>query len=210
MDEIFPKGNERILFIDDEEMVAQVGKDLLEHLGYEVTIETSSTEALEEFRSHPDRYDLVITDQIMPQLTGTLLAVELMGIRPEVPIVIIAGYSDSITVEECQEMGIRQLVRKPLNPDSFSRTIRNVLDEPTRCRDWLRPDGGRRRIVVAEDVVALREYLVRALGLLGHDVRGVACAREVRGSLVDFRPDAVLLDWNLGDEPGGCHEDQCI
>jgi len=126
---IIPKGNEQIMFVDDEEMIAQVVKELLELLGYEVTIKTNATEALEEFRSRPDRYDLVITDQIMPTLTGTKLARELMSIRPEVPIIIITGYRDSVTVEECQELGIREIVQKPFNSDDFGRTIRKVLDE---------------------------------------------------------------------------------
>ena len=82
-----PMGNERILFVDDEEALVNLGREVLERLGYEVTAGTSSIEAFETFRAQPNRYDLVITDQTMPKMTGAELAQKFLYIRPDIPII---------------------------------------------------------------------------------------------------------------------------
>jgi CheY-like chemotaxis protein len=106
-DEPIPTGKERILFIDDEEVLVEMGKQMLQELGYEVTARTSSIEALELFRANFDKYDLVITDMTMPHMTGERLAKELMIFRPDIPIVICTGYSERITEESAIAMGIK-------------------------------------------------------------------------------------------------------
>ena len=91
-----PSGNERILFVDDEAAIVNMGSQILERLGYSVTTRTSSLEALELFRSKKDDFDLIFTDMTVPNLTGDNLVVELMKIRPEIPIILFTGYSKKI------------------------------------------------------------------------------------------------------------------
>lgn len=123
-----PGGRERILFTDDEEILVEMGREMLEGLGYEVTTATSSARALEIFRAQPDRFDLVITDMTMPGMTGKELAGELLGIRPDIPIILCTGFSEIITEEEAKSMGIRKFAIKPLNLRSIADLIRAVLE----------------------------------------------------------------------------------
>ncbi len=122
-------GDEHILFIDDEQVLANMGKQMLERLGYEVVSRPSSIEALELFRAQPDRFDLVITDMTMPGMTGKKLAEELMKIRPDIPIILCTGYSKDISEEQAKEMGIKAFAMKPLARRDLADTIRKVLDE---------------------------------------------------------------------------------
>ncbi|OEU80238.1 MAG: hypothetical protein BA872_06220 [Desulfobacterales bacterium C00003060] len=124
-----PTGDERILFIDDEQVLANMGKQMLDRLGYEVASRTSSIEALELFRAQPDRFDLVITDMTMPNMTGEKLAAEIMNIRPDIPIILCTGFSKHISEEKAKEMGIRAFIMKPLARRDLADTIRKVLDE---------------------------------------------------------------------------------
>jgi len=121
-------GNERILFIDDEPNIVEIGKQMLEHLGYEVTTRTSSLEALELFRNNPDEFDLVITNMIMPKMTGDKLAQELIKIRPDIPVIICTGYSERISEEKARDLGIRKFVMKPLMMRDLANNVRKVLD----------------------------------------------------------------------------------
>ncbi len=122
--EALPTGNERILFIDDEKALADMGGKMLESLGYLVTAKTDSIEALETFRSKPEEYDLVITDMTMPGLTGRELAKELMAIRPDVPIILCTGFSSQINETLAVEAGLRELVMKPYNIATMAQVIR--------------------------------------------------------------------------------------
>jgi signal transduction histidine kinase/CheY-like chemotaxis protein len=130
--EEIPLGTERILFIDDETSIARMGGIALEGLGYIVTIRTSSVEALELFHSKPDDFDLVITDMTMPNMTGDTLAVELMKIRPDIPVILCTGYSKKISDETATEIGIKGFVYKPIVKSNLAKTIRKVLDEANR------------------------------------------------------------------------------
>ena len=122
------RGKERILFIDDEESLAEIGKLNLERFGYHVTSRTNSLEALKLFVGDPERFDLIITDQTMPHMTGIDLAMQALRIRPEIPIILTTGFSETVTPEASEKLGIRRLIMKPLNPDDLARTIRKVLD----------------------------------------------------------------------------------
>ena len=124
-----PTGTERILFIDDETALATTGKRMLEALGYEVVTRTSSAEALELFKSQPDRFDLVITDMTMPTLTGDKLAEEMMNIRSDLPIILCTGFSARMSETKALDLGIRAYVTKPMLIRQIAETIRNVLDE---------------------------------------------------------------------------------
>jgi PAS domain S-box-containing protein len=124
-----PSGNERILFVDDELPIAKMGSQLLERLGYRVTVRTSSVEALELFRSKPDDFDLVITDMTMPNMTGKELAMELIAFRSDIPVILCTGYSKNISDETAAEIGIKAFAYKPIVKADLARTVRKVLDE---------------------------------------------------------------------------------
>ena len=127
-----PTGNERILFVDDEELLIGLGSQRLERLGYEVVPKISSTEALELFRSEPDRFDLVITDMTMPKMTGDKLARELMKIRPDIPVILCTGHSKLISEKQAKEMGIRAFLGKPILKRAMAETVRKVLDDSAK------------------------------------------------------------------------------
>ncbi|MEW5724980.1 MAG: PAS domain S-box protein [Thermodesulfobacteriota bacterium] len=122
------KGTGRILFVDDEKPLVDLGKNLLERLGYEVVPRTDSLEALDLFRSAPDRFDLIITDQTMPHLTGTKLAQEVLRLRPDMPVILCTGFSQTITPEKAGSLGIKGFLYKPMVMGEITRTIRQALD----------------------------------------------------------------------------------
>jgi PAS domain S-box-containing protein len=122
-------GSERILFVDDEEMIAEMGKNMLERLGYRVTARSDSSEALAVFRNQPDGFDLVITDQTMPGMTGSDLARRMLEIRPEMPIILCTGYSSLVSEEQARALGIKGFALKPLTKKDIAALIRKVLDE---------------------------------------------------------------------------------
>ena len=121
-------GTERILFVDDELALAKMNSQILEKLGYKMTIRTSSVEALELFKSRPNDFDIVITDMTMPNMTGDKLAAELTKIRHDIPIILCTGYSKSVSDENMAAIGIRAVVFKPILKADLSKTIRKVLD----------------------------------------------------------------------------------
>ncbi len=126
--ETIPAGDERILFVDDEKTLVELGKEMLEALGYNVTAKTNCFEALETFRSQPHGFDLVFTDMTMPGLTGTDLARELMAIRPDIPIILFTGFSELIDEKRAKAAGIREFLMKPFLIGTLSKTVRKVLD----------------------------------------------------------------------------------
>lgn len=121
-------GCERILFVDDEKMLVDIGGKILERLGYQVVSRTSPLEALELFRTKPDHFDLVVTDQTMPGMTGDVLAKELMRIRPNIPIVVCTGYSQGIDPERARQRGIKAFVMKPILIHDMAAAIRKALE----------------------------------------------------------------------------------
>lgn len=124
-----PRGTERILVIDDERYIAHMIVQMLESLGYTVEAKTNSSEAFEAFLKDPFNYQLVITDQIMPQITGDALARKLLAVRSDLPIILCTGFSDLIEKEWLREIGIRDLVMKPILKSEIARVIRRSLDE---------------------------------------------------------------------------------
>jgi CheY-like chemotaxis protein len=126
--EVLPTGTERILFVDDEEALLDMGKQALTRLGYEVTCEMSSEAALALFKESPSRFDLIITDQTMPGTTGVELAKRIFAIRPDVPIILCTGFSHLVDAESAKAAGIRGYMMKPLTKREIAKTIRNVLD----------------------------------------------------------------------------------
>ncbi|MDK9706182.1 MAG: PAS domain S-box protein [Desulforhopalus sp.] len=126
--DFIPSGKEHILFIDDEEMLVELGKAMLERLGYHVTARRTSLDALTTFQNQPDTFDLVITDQTMPGMTGFDLARRILQIRPHMPIILCTGYSSLITEDVAKAAGIKGFALKPLAKKDIGELIRKVLD----------------------------------------------------------------------------------
>ena len=124
-----PRGSERVLIVDDEPALADIAGRMLSFLGYSVESRTSSIEALELFRTHPERFDAVVTDMTMPQLTGLNLAREIMAIRPELPIILCTGFSEQAEEARAHAAGIRSFLFKPLVIAELANSLRSVLDE---------------------------------------------------------------------------------
>jgi len=122
-------GKERILFVDDDEEIAKMGKEILECHGYRVESKTCSDEALETFREHPDKFDLIITDMIMPKMTGEMLAEEFVRIRSDIPIILCTGYDEEIYRERAREIGIKKVLMKPVNGRDLDSAIRKALEK---------------------------------------------------------------------------------
>ncbi len=123
-----PGGKERILFVDDESSIVQMGKLMLESLGYTVSTCSNSLDALGRIRDAPATIDLVITDMTMPHMSGDMLAREILKIRPDMPIILCTGFSARIDEKKAIEMGIRAFVSKPILRADLARTVRSVLD----------------------------------------------------------------------------------
>ncbi len=127
-------GTEHILLIDDEEPLAAVAGNLLSAHGYRVDIETNSRRALELFIENPHQFNLVITDQTMPDIDGLELIARFQSIRPDLPIILWSGYSTRITEEQANAMGIGGFFMKPVNMSELLRRIRVLLDSGTVSR----------------------------------------------------------------------------
>ena len=122
-------GTEQILLADDEEAILTMEKRMLERLGYQVTSHISSLEALEAFRTNPDKFDLVITDMAMPNMSGDKLSIELTKIRPDIPVLLCTGFSQTMSVEKAISLGIKGFLLKPIVMKDLAQKIREVLGE---------------------------------------------------------------------------------
>ena len=121
-------GSERILFVDDELPITKMGTKILKRLGYTVTASNDPLSALEIFKKSPDAFDLVISDMTMPKMTGDKLAEKLIEIRPDIPTIIISGYSKKVADELLYKNCVKAFITKPLNMGLFTKTMRNLLD----------------------------------------------------------------------------------
>jgi signal transduction histidine kinase/ActR/RegA family two-component response regulator len=123
-----PEGTERILLVDDEAAVAEAGKQLLEALGYRVTAVNDSGEALELFRADPEGFDLVVTDQTLPRMTGETLTRELLKISPGLPVILCTGYSDVLDEAKAKASGALEYLMKPMDIRALAEAVRRALD----------------------------------------------------------------------------------
>lgn len=118
----------KILLVDDETVVLDVTKIMIERLGYRVIATSSSVNALDLFRADPDQFDLVITDMTMPHMTGDILARKIIEIRYDMPVILYSGYSLAVTEEKAKEMGIKNFIRKPFNLKDLSEAISKIVE----------------------------------------------------------------------------------
>jgi PAS domain S-box-containing protein len=123
----YPGGSERVLFVDDEKSLGLMGRRILEQLGYRVRVETGSLAALQTFKAAPDSFDLLITDQSMPEMSGLELIAEILKIRADLPVILSTGYSTKVSTENVAKLGISALVMKPYEKKILAETIRRVL-----------------------------------------------------------------------------------
>ena len=121
-------GSEHILLVDDEAPIIEIEREILEGLGYKVTSRTSSVEALNAFRINHDKFDMVITDMAMPNMSGDKLSVELLKLCPDIPILLCTGFSETMSEKQAASMGIKGFLLKPISMQNFSQKIREVLD----------------------------------------------------------------------------------
>ena len=140
------KGNtEHILLVDDEADIVTGGKKLLERLGYTVTAETDPRKALNHFSADPEQFDLLITDQTMPHMTGEMLALEVLHIRPAFPIVLCTGLGATAqmtsTMDRLKELGVQALLSKPFERVEIARILRQLLDQPVDQVELLCPES---------------------------------------------------------------------
>lgn len=124
-----PSGSEHILIVDDEYAIVKMLGKRLERLGYSTTQCTSSVAALELFRNSPEKYDLLVSDITMPEITGDILALEFRQIREDIPIVLCTGYSQRVSEGMLRELNIEALLMKPVGIKELSRAVRKGLDK---------------------------------------------------------------------------------
>ena len=122
-------GSETVLFVDDEESIEKVVSRMLGRLGYQVKTALTPQDALAQFSADPKHFDLVITDMTMPEMTGVILSEKIMGIRPDIPVIICTGHSALIDEERAKQLGIAAYIMKPIIMTEIAKTIRKVLDE---------------------------------------------------------------------------------
>ena len=120
-------GTGKILLVDDEKAIISMEKRMLERLGYQVASHTSSLEALEIFRENPDKFDLVITDMAMPNMSGDQLSVEMTKIRPDIPVLLCTGYSETMSEEKAVSIGIKGFLLKPIRMKDLAQKVSEIL-----------------------------------------------------------------------------------
>ncbi|OPY80406.1 MAG: Blue-light-activated protein [Syntrophorhabdus sp. PtaU1.Bin153] len=124
-----PRGRGRILLVDDEDLLVEMYENRLSRLGYKVIAKTSSLEALDVFRAAPERFDLVITDYTMPNMTGIDLSREMRLVRADIPIILCSGLHEPLSHETIREAGIREVLMKPVDKGEFADLVHRVLKE---------------------------------------------------------------------------------
>jgi PAS domain S-box-containing protein len=117
------EGKGRVLLVDDEETIVEMEQKMLERLGYEAVAKSHSGEALDIFRAEPEKFDLIITDQTMPHMTGAILAQHILKIRPDIPIILCTGFSERINDEQAKDIGIRCFLMKPIVMSQLAKSI---------------------------------------------------------------------------------------
>lgn len=122
-------GQERIMVVDDEGALAEMLGRMLKRLGYEAAVFQDSRMALEQFKADPQAYDLLLTDLAMPEFTGEQLSIEVLRIRPELPVIICTGFIDEPIERKLAGHGIRHRLMKPLNIKDLARKLREILDQ---------------------------------------------------------------------------------
>ena len=128
----WPQGRGTVLFVDDEEVLARWGEQVLTHLGYTVVTKTNPHDAVELFNKQPDQFDVVVTDQTMPTMSGEVFARELLSIREDIPIVLCTGFSHTMSAEKANKIGLKGFLMKPVNGEALAKTLQKVMEDRAR------------------------------------------------------------------------------
>jgi CheY-like chemotaxis protein len=181
--------------VDDEESLVKLGHQMLETLGYKVTSLTSSREALDRFKINPGKYDLVITDYTMPQMTGFDLTREILSVKPDVPVILCTGFSEQVSDEQASTIGVKRVIMKPLPIREVAETIREVLDmneTPTTTDNNGQTEI--RKILLAEDDAVNQKLIVTMLERKGHLVVVVDDGQKAVEAFESGDYDLILMD----------------
>ena len=125
----WPQGKGKVLFVDDEEVLARWGEQVLTHLGYTVVTKTNPHEAIALFQSQPGQFDVVVTDQTMPTMSGEAFARALLKIREDIPVVLCTGFSHTMSAEKANQLGLKGFLMKPVNGAVLAKTLQEVLQD---------------------------------------------------------------------------------
>ncbi len=191
------KGSERILFVDDEESLVVAAKKNLEDMGYDVVSKRSPVKALELFKEQPDEFDLVITDMAMPAMPGDRLAVEIMKIRPDIPVIACTGYSDRMNGEQAKEMGISAYVMKPYLASELATAIRLVLDQEKGEKTQEKV-----RVLVVDDEEQMRSMLRQVLESAGYEVMEAPDGNVALWIFKEKPADLIITDIIMPEKEG--------
>ena len=191
------KGHERILLVDDEKSLIHIGQRMLERLGYKIIAKTSSAEALQCFRAEPDKFDLVVTDQTMPNLTGIQLTKELKKIRPDIPIILCTGFYEKTTGETIKRLGIAELLMKPVDIRKMAEAVRRALDGKKADEGMLKSD-----ILIIDDDQTLCNFLSDAIRRKGHEPAYALNLKDGLARVKSGKFDVVFLDVRMPDGNG--------
>ncbi|MBN2302702.1 MAG: response regulator, partial [Lentisphaerae bacterium] len=123
-----PKGTEKILIVDDEMDILSMEEDMLLSLGYRTVCAQTAADALRLYKEDPDSFDLVLTDQVMPEMKGAELVETLLTITPDLPIVFCTGFSEDFTREEAMAIGVKEFLVKPIIIADLASSVRHALD----------------------------------------------------------------------------------
>ncbi|BBO84716.1 hypothetical protein DSCO28_52820 [Desulfosarcina ovata subsp. sediminis] len=191
-----PGGHEHIMLVDDEEMLVDMMRQILEQLGYTVTAYTSSNTALDAFLADPGRFDLLITDMTMPGITGTGLSKAVKRTRTNFPVILCTGYNEQISEDNAQSLGIQALIMKPVGMQQLAETIRRVLTTPASTERRRSP----RYAAPAGAFVVSQTYPYERCSLIDISAGGLAYGHEMdsrSGNLLDrlsiMTPDGEIF-----------------
>jgi CheY-like chemotaxis protein len=187
----------RILFVDDEPALATLGEEMLQRSGYDVVARTSSLDALELFRREAYRFDLVITDLSMPERTGLDLAAELLAIRPDLAVILCAGFSEATYAEKALGLGIRETLMKPILASDLSQAVLRALGP--RNRD--KPAVGK-RVLIVEDDRQVREMIREVMELEGYQAVEASDGKQAMRRFRKEPFDLVITDIFMPEADG--------
>jgi DNA-binding NtrC family response regulator len=190
-------GAGHIMVVDDEPMLASAMQALLARLGYDVSPSTSSREALAAFAAEPERFDLVVTDQTMPGMTGEQLARELRHRRPHIPIILCTGFSHVINAEGVREQGIDAYCMKPMDMQELSSTIQRVLEK--RSVPEVSP---KQRILLIDDDDQFRDGLRQMLEAEGYEMVEARNGKEGLQQYWSDPTDLIITDILMPEQEG--------
>ena len=189
----FPRGNERLLLVDDETEILSVCSELLETYGYDLTCFSNSLDALHHFKENPAAYDLVLTDMTMPKLSGDVFGQKIMEINPDLPVIICTGFSKIMECGDSLAAGFAAYLTKPVEAGELLFTVRRVLDE--QCKTSL-------HVLLADDDPYNQQVVTMLLQAQGHTVcvaeNGKICLQQIASQQFDV----VFMDMQMPELDG--------